>query len=103
MGEHVGIVNKMLPLAGVLMVLMTIIISKHSEWTGISQIMKKDSDFRSSGRSCFSATKENKSVHYAVYFTTCNLTGMEGLEGKVSGPRRVSIHFEENFGILGHS
>ena len=71
-----------------------------SKWTGISQIMKKDFGFRSSGRSCFSATKENKSVHYAVCFTTCNLTGMEG---KVSGPRRVSIHFEENFGILGHS
>ena len=46
-----------------------------SKWTGISQIMKKDSDFRSSGLSCSSATKEEKSVHYAVHFTTCNLTG----------------------------
>ena len=71
-----------------------------SKWTGISQIMKKDSDFRSSGRFCFSATKENKTVHHAVYFTTFTLTGKEG---KASGPRRVSIHFEENFGIPGHS
>ena len=71
-----------------------------SKWTGISQIMKKDSDFRSSGRFCFSATKENKTVHHAVYFTTFTLTGKEG---KASGPRRVSIHFEESFGIPGHS
>ena len=38
--------------------------------------MKKDSDSRSSGGSCFPATKQNKTTHYAAYFTTvtCTLT-----------------------------
>ena len=51
--------------------------------------MKKDSDSRSSssGGSCFLATKENKTTHYAAYFTTCTLTGTEG---KVVGPIHVS-------------
>ena len=47
-----------------------------------------------------SARKENKTIHYTVYFTTCTLTGREG---KVSVPRLASINIEENFGILGHS
>ena len=57
------------------------------KWSGISQIVKKDSDFRFSGLSCFPATKENKTTHYAVHFTTRTLRGKEG---KTPGPRHIS-------------
>ena len=51
--------------------------------------MKKDSDSRSSGGSCFPATKQNKTTHYAAYFTTVTCTLTE-TEGKASGPIHVS-------------
>ena len=43
--------------------------------------MKKDSDSRSSGGSCFPATKENKTTHYAAYFTTDLHFDRNGREG----------------------
>ena len=63
--------NIVIPLEGVLMVSMSIMISNtSSRWTGIYQIMKKDSDFRSSWPLLyFPATKEN--INYTLYGPPC--------------------------------
>ena len=91
--------NVVIPLEGVLVVLMSIMIWKHLQ-SGLEfpKFMKKDSDSRSSssGGSCFPATKENKTTHYAAYFTTVTCT-LTGTEGKVSGPIQGSNILKRTF------
>ena len=66
------------PLGGVLVELMSIMISNifKVDWNFPNFEERFRLSFWSSGRSCFPATKENKTTHYAAYFTTvtCTLT-----------------------------
>ena len=88
--------NVVIPLEGVLVVLMSIMIWKHLQsglefiklWRKIPTLVLVLVEARAS------PLKENKTTHYAAYFTTCTLTRTEG---KVVGPIHVSNILKRTF------